>query len=136
MARARRLLPFSALTARAMRDTLLKVRLLARMDISAIKSLVETELARGESFTNCHGITPATIRSFLVEPFTARTEPDDLETQPRDMWVVLQESSAPDGYAVVYDSTSKRWGVVERAGDGGYTLIVSASSLAGALSSM
>jgi hypothetical protein len=106
------------------------------MDISTIKSLVETELARGESFTNYHGITLATIRSFLVEPFTVRTDPDDLETQPRDMWVVLQERHTPDGYVVVYDPTSKAWGVAEQAGGGGYTLIVSASSLAGALSSM
>lgn len=68
------------------------------MDISGIKHLVETELARGEPFTNFHGITPATVRSFLVEPFTARICPDDLETQPRDMWVVLQERRAQEGY--------------------------------------
>ena len=106
------------------------------MDTSTVKSLVEAELRRGESFTNLHGITPATIRSFLVEPFAVTTDPDDLETQPRDMWVVLQERRTPDGYVVVYDPTSKAWGVAEQVGGGGYTLIVSASSLAGALSSM
>ena len=83
--------PLSRLTPLVGGGSAFFVRLLARMDIFAIKSLVETELARGESFTNYHGITPATIRSFLVEPFTARTDPDDLETQPRDMWVVLQD---------------------------------------------
>ena len=112
------------------------VRLLARMDIVAIKSLVEKELARGESFTNYHGITPANVRSFLVEPFMARTDPDDLETQPRDMWVVLQERRTLDGYVVVYDPQSKAWGVAEHAGDGDYTLVIAASSLAEALSGM
>lgn len=107
------------------------------MDIFAIKGLVEGELARGESFTNFHGITPATIRSFLVEPFTVRTDPDDLKTQPRDMWVVLQERGTPSvGYAVVFDPTTNAWGVAEHAGNGNYTLVVSASSLAEAISSM
>jgi hypothetical protein len=106
------------------------------MDISTIKKLGEIELARGESFANFHGITPATIRSFLVEPFTARTAPDDLETHPRDMWVVLQERRTPDGYVVVFDPTRKAWGVAEHAADGGYTLVVFTSSLAGALSGM
>jgi len=107
------------------------------MDIAAIKSLVESELRRGESFTNFHGITPATIRSFLVEPFTVRTDPDDLETQPRDMWVVLQERrTSTDGYVIVYDPATKTWGVAEHAGGGNYTLVVSGFSLAGALRGM
>jgi hypothetical protein len=107
------------------------------MDISAIKNVVKVELARGESFTNFHGITPATICSFLVEPFTVRTDPDDSESQPRDMWVVLQEQCTPTlGYVVVYDPTSNKWGVAENASDASYTLVVSASSLAGALNSM
>jgi len=72
------------------------------MDSSTIKSLVEDELARGDSFTSSHGITPANLRSLLVEPFAVRTDPDDLETQPRDMWVVLEERPTPtDGYVVV-----------------------------------
>jgi hypothetical protein len=107
------------------------------MDSSDIKNLVESELKRGESFTSFHGITPATIRSFLVEPFTARTDPDDLEAQPRDMWVVLQERRTPStGYVVVYDPATGAWGIAEHAGDDRFTLIVSAPSLAGALSGM
>ena len=107
------------------------------MDSSTIKKLVDDELARAESFTNFHGITADNLRSFLVEPFMARTDPDDLETPPRDMWIVLQESSAPtEGYVVVYDAVTKRWGVAEHNGDTGYTLIVSAPSLAEALSGM
>jgi hypothetical protein len=106
------------------------------MDISDIKNLVETELSRGEPFANFHGITPATIRSFLVEPFKVLADPDDLETPPRDMWVVLQERRTSDGYVVVYDPSRKTWGVADRGSDGDYTLIVSASSLAGALDGM
>ena len=107
------------------------------MDTAAIKSLVESELSRGESFTNFHGITQETIRSFLVEPFAVRTEPDDLGTQPRDMWVVLRERRAStDGYVIVYDPATRAWGVAEHAGANNYTLVVSAPSLAEALSGM
>lgn len=113
------------------------VRRCSRMDSSTIKRLVEDELARGNSFTSCHGITPANLRSLLVEPFAVRTDPDDLETQPRDMWVVLQERPAPtDGYVIVYDPTTEGWGVAEHTGYAGYALVVSASSLAEALSGM
>ena len=107
------------------------------MDSSTIKKLVEEELARGDSFESFHGITPANLRSLLVEPFAVRTDPDDLETQARDMWVVLQERPTPtEGYVVVYDPATRDWGVAEHAGDAGYTLVVSASSLAEALSGM
>jgi hypothetical protein len=107
------------------------------MDNSSIKRLVEDELARGDSFTSFHGITPANLRSLLVEPFAVQTDPDDLETQPRDMWIVLQERPTPtDGYVVVYDPATRDWGIAEHAGDGVYTLVVSASSLAEALSGM
>lgn len=107
------------------------------MDSSTIKSIVEDELARGDSFTSSHGITPSNLRSLLVEPFPVRTDPDDLETQPRDMWVVLQEKPTPTvGFVVVYDPATRDWGVAEHAGDGDYTLVVSASSLAQALSGM
>jgi hypothetical protein len=113
------------------------VRRRSRMDSSTIKRLVEDEVARGDSFTCSHGITPANLPSFIVEPFAVRTDPDDLETQARDMWIVLQERPTPtDGYVVVYDPATRGWGVAEHAGDGDYTLVVSASSLAEALSGM
>ena len=107
------------------------------MDSSTIKSLVESELRRGESFENFHGITPATVRSFMVEPFAVITDPDDLETQPRDMWVVLQERPSPqEGYVVVFDPITRDWSVAEHTGDGRFTLVVSAQTLAGALRGM
>ena len=78
------------------------------MDNSEVKKLLEEQLARGEPFKNWHGITPENIRSCLVEPFPVRTDPDDLETQPRAMWVVLQEHRNPtDGYVVVYDRSPR-----------------------------
>lgn len=107
------------------------------MDIHAVKSLVEDEVARCESFTNFHGITPANLRSLLVEPFIVRTDPDDEETQPRDMWVVLQERHDPaEGYVVVYDPTRGDWGIAERGDGDNYVLVVSAQSMAEAINSM
>ena len=107
------------------------------MDSSTIKSLVERELQREQPYVNYHGISPANIRSFLVEPFTVRTDPDDLETQPRDMWVVLQERSTPtEGYLIVYDPFKKTWGVAEHTVNNRYILVVSAPSLSEALDGM
>lgn len=107
------------------------------MNSSIIKRLVEDELARGESFRNFHGITPENIRSFMVEPFPVRTDPDDLEAEPRDMWVVLQERPVPtQGYVVVYDPQGKKWGVAEHVSDGDYILVISAPSLAEAVAGM
>lgn len=107
------------------------------MNKSTIMKLVEDELVRGGSFTSSHGITQDNLRSFLVEPFAVRIDPDDLEAQPRDMWVVLQERPTPtDGYVIVYDPMTRGWRVAEHTGDSGYTLVVSATSLAEALSGM
>jgi hypothetical protein len=81
------------------------------MDSTFVKKLVEDELARDETFINFHGITPENVRSFLVEPFSVRTHPDELETTPRDMWIVLQECpSATEGYVIVYDPHTGDWG--------------------------
>jgi hypothetical protein len=107
------------------------------VDSSTVKRLVEEELSRGDSFSSFHGITQPNLRLFLVEPFAVRTDPDDLETQASDVWVVLRERSTPtEGYVVVYDPATSGWGVAEHAGDGDYILVVSASSLAEALSGM
>lgn len=57
----------------------------------AIKVVLETELSRGEHFVNHHGITTENLSSVLVDPFLVWVDPDDLETQPRAMWVVLQK---------------------------------------------
>ena len=107
------------------------------MDSSTLKKLVEDELARANSFINFHGITQENVRFFLVEPFAVRTDPDDLETEPRDMWVVLQEHYKPTkGYVVVYDHFSEAWGIAEHVPGGDYILVASAPSLAEALSGM
>src|SRR4051794_9878485 len=107
------------------------------MDSTIVKTLVEDQLARGETFINFHGITPDNVRSFLVEPFSVRTDPDDLETTPRDMWVVLQEChTATEGFVVVYDPYTGSWGVAEHLRDGEYMLSNSSRSLAEAIGNM
>ena len=106
------------------------------MEASDIQRIVREEVSRGEAFDNSHGITPQNVREFLVQPFCVRTDPDDAESPPRDMWVVLRErSQGADGYAVVYDPLVGGWGVVERAGTD-YVLVCAADSLAAALTSM
>ena len=106
------------------------------MEASDIQRIVREEVSRGEAFNNSHGITPQNVRQFLVPPFSVRTDPDDTESPPRDMWVVLQERpQGADGYAVVYDPQVSGWGVVERAGTD-YVLVCAADSLASALTSM
>ena len=88
-------------------------------------------------FKNFHGITRDNLESFLVEPFSIRVDPDDLESDPRDMWVVLQQGPHPEsGYVVIYDPLNQGWGVAEHQDSREYTLVVGAESLAGALDSM
>lgn len=82
-------------------------------------------------------MTPENVRSFLVEPFAVKTDPDDLETQPRPMWIVLQEHrKRTDGYVIVYDPLKNSWGVAEHVQGNDFRLVVSGPSLAEALSSM
>jgi hypothetical protein len=106
------------------------------MEASDIQRIVREEVSRGQAFDNSHGITPQSLGEFLVQPFRVRADPDDTESPPRDMWVVLQERPhEADGYAVVYDPLVGGWGVVERAGTD-YVLVCAADSLAAALTSM
>jgi hypothetical protein len=106
------------------------------MEASEIQQMVQHEISRGETFDNLHGITPHNLPEFLVEPFCVTTDPDDAESPPRDMWVVLQERPGrTEGYAIVWDPGASRWGVVERAGTG-YVQVCAAASLAGALTAM
>jgi len=104
---------------------------------SDVKKLVEEQLSRGDSFANFHGITAENVRSFVVDPFPVRINPDDLETTPRQMWIVLQECPAPtEGYVVVYDPCHETWGVAEHVGRGDYVLVISTPSLAKAIDGM
>lgn len=102
---------------------------------AAITTLVEAEIRRGDAFDNTHGITAANIREFLVEPFTVSVDPDDLETAPRSMWVVLQERHR-SGYVVVHDPATSGWAVAERIHDGTYRAVVWGRTLANALEGM
>ena len=108
------------------------------MEATAIRALVKDEIGRGVPFVNSHGITHANLPMHLVDPYSIRMDPDDLETAPRDVWVVLHERpSSDDGYVVVYDPLFKRWGVAERGPRAGTcTLVVSAGSLFETLEAM
>jgi hypothetical protein len=121
----------------ATRANLLLTMQLHSSNSSTVKRLLEDELARGEPFHNWHGITSENIRSFLVEPFAVWTDPDDLETRFRAMWVVLQECRKPtEGYVIVYDPLSKSWNVAEHVKGGDYIVVITGPSLARALEGM
>jgi hypothetical protein len=109
-----------------------------RHEASAIREGVRVELAKRDHFSNFHGITPDNLDSFLVEPFEAIVDPDDLETEAHPMWVVLQLSANPtDGYVVVYDPTAlQQWGVAEHMQGDEYVLVIAAASLADALNGL
>jgi hypothetical protein len=108
------------------------------MTISEVRDKVEEELRRGDSFNNSHGITKENIRLFLVEPYEVTVDPDDLETAPRKMWVVLHQllSTPQDGYLVTYDSMRAGWSVTERSRTVDFVQVVAAKSLAAALEAM
>ena len=107
-----------------------------KLNSSTVKKLVQSELARGEPFHSWHGVTAQNIQNFLVEPFPVMTSPDDLDTQRRTMWVVLQERAKPtDGYVIVYDPLSGTWNVAEHWKDD-YIVTITGPSLAQALDGM
>jgi len=107
------------------------------MSPNDVKRIVRAELDKGTGFENWHGITPENIEAFLVDPYQARVDPDDLETTPRPMWVVLHERQKPrDGYVVVFDPLTESWGVAEFTGDPELTMVIGADSFSAALEGM
>lgn len=109
------------------------------MDAATVRLLVEQQLKNAGSFVNLHGINATNVRSLLVDPFQATVDPDDFETVPRPMWVVLQERASPyDGYVVVCDPATEDRGVAELDKDAvrKNVLVVSAQTLQGAFDGM
>ena len=107
------------------------------MDADTVREIVRKEVSKRLPFKNFHGITRENLNSFLVTPFAVMVDPDDLETDPREMWIIAQERSIPeDGYVVVYDPLDGGWGIAEQESDGGYILVIGAESLADALAGM
>jgi hypothetical protein len=113
---------------------------LSKMNAADIKRIVARELAKIEHVENAHGINRENVHKFLVEPFAVITDPDDTTSAPREMWVVLQgRGSAEQGYVIVYDPQENSWGVAEfdpNSTHRGFTQVVSAPSLGGALNGM
>jgi hypothetical protein len=105
------------------------------MEHAGVASILEAELAALGEFQNFHGITKTNIRSLLVEPYRVLVDPDDLETEPREMWAFLQERS-DEGYILAFDPLLGSWSVVERTGGKAYVQVISSTSLAGALNGM
>jgi hypothetical protein len=108
------------------------------MDSASVKEIVANELSRGDGFDNWHGITAANISEFLVEPFPVIIiEPDDPETAPCEMWVVLQETPNPTrGYVIVFDPNTRSWAVADHVANGKYEVDAWGNTLAEALTDM
>lgn len=108
------------------------------MNISEVNAKIEEELQRSDPFDNSHGITHANLRRFLVEPYEAAVDPDDLESATRKMWIVLHErpSSPHEGYVVAYDPICATWAVAERGSTVDFVQVVAAETLATALEAM
>lgn len=107
------------------------------MNASEVEAKVQAELRIDREFDNSHGITKGNLHHFLVKPYSVLVDPDDLESAPRDMWIVLHEfPKAPDqGYAGVYDPATGSWAIVEPTG-AGFVQVIVASTLAAALEGM
>ena len=105
------------------------------MEHVEVASILEAELAGLGEVQNFHGITKANIRSFLVEPYRVLVDPDDLETEPREMWAFLQERPH-EGYLLAFDPLLRSWSVIERTGATAFIQVTSSASLAGALNGM
>ncbi len=107
------------------------------MNASEVEAKVQAELRTDHEFDNSHGITKENLHHFLVKPYSVHVDPDDLESAPRDMWVVLRElPGVPDqGYAIAYDPATGSWAVIEPTGIG-FVQVIGASTLAEALEGM
>ena len=110
---------------------------MSALDADAVGRILAAELRRLAPFRNYHGITQDNLQSFLVSPYALTVDPDDLETVPREMWVVLEERPGVNsGYLVVYDPLGSTWGVAERSTGDNHVLTCGAASFAEALDSM
>ena len=108
------------------------------MDKSEVKLKLKKELVNPNSYNNWHGITEQNINNFIVEPFAVSVDPDDLETENRMMWVVLQmKANLKEGYAIAFDPLQEAWSVIEYTGtENNFIQVVAGESLAEALDSM
>lgn len=107
------------------------------MNAQDIKNIIQKELGKETKFLNWHGISLLNIEQYLVEPFEILIDPDDLETEARNMWVVLTlRKSYEEGYVIVYDPLVKSWGVASHVKDGNFILDVAGESFYDALDSM
>ena len=64
---------------------------------------------------------------FSVEPFPVAVEPDDLVTEEREMWVVLDP---PGRYLVAFDPFCEVWAVIEQTEKTKLIQVISGETLA------
>jgi len=76
------------------------------MNVSDVKILVKERLNNVDSFENFHGVKKDNLSSFLVEPYAVLVNPDDLETEEREMWVVL---NLPGEMFLAFDPLKRNW---------------------------
>lgn len=103
------------------------------MNADKVKALLRQQLPIKQA--NFHSITPDSIDSFLVEPYAVHVDPDDLETEPRNMWVVLEEKGDCN-YLIAYDPPNNAWAVIEKDSKGAFVQVVSGDTFEKAMVSM
>lgn len=103
------------------------------MNSSEIENILKKEILTLKGFENFHGITSNNINDFIVAPYEAKVDPDDLETQERNMWVVLNVSKE---FKVAYDSLLENWVVIEPKSESDFVAVVHGDSLGEALDGM
>lgn len=103
------------------------------MNSQIIKKLVSEQINSAIAFENLHGITKENLSTFLVEPYSVLVDPDDLETEEREMWVTIQPQ---DELLIAFDPLKESWAVIEPLNNDKFLQVVSGETLAEALDGM
>lgn len=98
-----------------------------------VNLLLNEELNRLDEFDNYHGITKDNLNKFLIDPYQVLVDPDDLETDERNMWVVLKLSEQS---LVAIDPLDKSWSVLHPLQKGKFIKTIGEETLAEALDGM
>ena len=98
-----------------------------------VQKYLNEELDRLGEFSNYHGITKNNLKQFIVKPYKVYVDPDDLETEDRYMWVVLELSKER---LIAIDPLEKLWSVLHPLQEGKFIQTIGEDSLAEALDGM
>ena len=79
-----------------------------------IRQQIEREIDEAKALDNMHGITLNNVREFLVNPYKEIVFGEDPNEPPKEMWVVLHETSDPSKrYRIGLDLGSGEWCLIE-----------------------